>query len=329
MTTIHLTQSTGHPMADRVVQDIVTRFETSFPNQIIGYYVEGSYADQTAVPTSDLDLLIVLRQALASAEDKAQAERVLADCQQESAMELDLTLTDAIYLRDHADPMFKIGARLLYGVEIRDTIPLIPIASWARQRMHAAYWLMINIFQRPKPVYAPLSFPEPTTVFYGYTNRTMRLADGSTIPTMRNLIRVIGWIATARIAYQAQHYVVRKRDCTVTYRQTINDEWTGLLEKIDQRCRSAWHYRIPVSLAEQAELNTIVTQTLAFENHFLMLYRNFLLTELTGTDQAAQLDALRLLHNTFFADPAIIAAVKQLLSSADPAVQKAAQQLEP
>ena len=177
--------------------------------------------------------------------------------------------------------------------------------------MHAAYWLMINVFQRPKPVYAPLTLPQPTAAFYGYTNRTMRLADGITIPTTRNLIRVTGWIATARIAYQAQHYVVRKRDCVVAYRQMINDEWTDLLEQIDQRCRTAWHYRIPSAPIEQAELGTITTQTLAYENHFLLLYRDFLLAELAGTDQKARQDALRLLDHTFFADPAIIEAVKQ------------------
>lgn len=287
MPTIHLAHSTDNPMVDQVIREIITHFESSFPNQIAGYYVEGSYADQTAVATSDLDLIIVFRQALASTEEKAQAERVQAACQQLSAIELDLTITDILYLREHADPMFKIGARLLYGKEIRDEIPLIPITTWAHQRMQAAYWLMINVFQRPKPVYAPLTFPQPTPPFYGYTNRTMRLADGSTIPTTRNLIRVTGWIATARIAYQAQHYVVRKRDCVMTYRQVINDEWTGLLEQIDQRCRTAWHYRIPNAPVEQAELETIVTQTLAYENHFLILYRDFLLKSSVPMGQTA------------------------------------------
>jgi hypothetical protein len=120
--------------------------------------------------------------------------------------------------------MFKLGARLLNGRDVRDTIPLIPISTWARQRIHAAFWLMINVLQSPRPVHAPLTIPRPSAPFYGYTERTLRLTDGTEIPTTRNLIRVTGWIATARIAYPARQYVIWKRDWFRSYQETINDE---------------------------------------------------------------------------------------------------------
>lgn len=311
-------QSTGHPLADRTIQAIVVLFETLFPQRVIGYYVEGSYADQTAVTTSDLDLTLVFQEQFATANERTLAQQVVSACQQLSALELDITLAEEADLRQHADPVFKLGARLLYGQEIRDTVKLIPLAAWARQRMHAAYWLMINVFHRPKPVHAPLAFPNPQDPFYGYAARMMTLADGSQIPTTRNLIRVTGWIATARIAYEAQHYVVRKRDCVPGYRQMINDEWTPLLEQIDGRCRSAWHYCIPTTLAEQAELRTILENTLAFENHFLQRYHHFLSAELTSDDSHAQQDALRILDNTLYADSEILQVVKRVQSVHDP-----------
>src|SRR5712692_11971608 len=138
---------------------------------------------------------------------------------------------------------------------------------------------MINVFQRPQPVRAPLTLPQPNAPFYGYTARTMRLRDGAEIPTTRNLIRVTGWIATARLAVEAQQYVIRKRDCAPTYRRLINDQWTALLEEIDQRCRTAWQYRIPDTASEQAELRAILERTPEFENHFLNRYRQFLVSE--------------------------------------------------
>lgn len=311
MTTLVLQQSTGHSLADRTVLGVVNLFEALFPQRICGYYVEGSYADQTAVTTSDLDLTIVFREQFTTTNERTLAQQIVTACQQLSALELDITLAEETHLRQQADPIFKLGARLLYGEESRDTMPLIPIAIWARQRMHAAYWLMINVVNRPKPVHAPLAFPNPSDPFYGYAARMMTLADGRQLPTTRNLIRITGWIATARLAYEAQHYVVRKRDCVASYRQVINDEWTTLLEQIDGRCRSAWHYRIPTTAAEQAELRTILEHTLAFENHFLERYRRFLLAELTGNDQNAQQEALRILDNTLYSDPELLQVIKE------------------
>jgi len=326
MAHVGLPHTTSHSEADGLIHAMISRFETNFPNRILSYYVEGSYADQTAVATSDLDITVVFRDQLELAEQTA-ASQVVIDCKQLSRIELDLAVVAEAQLRHAADPMFKLAARLLYGMEIRADIPLMPITTWTQQRMHAAYWLMINVFERPTPVYAPLAFPQPVTEFLGYTARTVRLHTGEEVPSTRNLIRVTGWIATARIAYESQQYVVRKRDCAATYRQMIHDEWTDLLEQIDRRCRSVWQYRVPDGKAEQTELRTILTQTLAFENHFLTVYRRFLLAELTGGDSSRQQAALRILNNTFYADPAVIEAVKNLQTAADPAVQAVAQSL--
>ena len=323
---IVLPHTTGHAAADQTIRAIITLFETNFPSRIVSYYVEGSYADQTAVATSDLDMTIVLRDPFEMAEQVA-VRQVEIECKQMSNIELDLTVVGEAQLRQAADPMFKLAARLLYGEEIRANIPLLPIAAWTQQRMHAAYWLMINVFERPKPVRSPLAFPQPTAEFLGYTARTVRLCDGTEVPSTRNLIRITGWIASARIAYEGQQYVVRKRDCAATYRQIINDQWADLLETIDRRCRTAWQYRIPATKPEQTELRTMLTQTLAFENHFLTVYRRFLLGELMGSDSGNQQAALRILDNTFYADPAVMEAVKKLQTVEDGAVRTTAQTL--
>lgn len=59
MTAVALWHSIGDALAEYVVQGVVNLFESACPQRVIGYFVEGSYADQTAVATSDLDLTII------------------------------------------------------------------------------------------------------------------------------------------------------------------------------------------------------------------------------------------------------------------------------
>ena len=52
-----LHSSLGHSQMDAVVQEVIQVYEETFPGHIAAYYVEGSYADQTSLMISDLDLL--------------------------------------------------------------------------------------------------------------------------------------------------------------------------------------------------------------------------------------------------------------------------------
>ncbi len=322
-----LVNTTGSVVADRIVQGIVTLFEHIFPNYLCACFVEGSYANQSAVATSDLDLTLVLSTPFTSTQEQELAADLLSTCQHLSTLELDITLTDMPRLQQSADPMFKLGAHLLYGQDVRGSIPLMPITLWTQQRMHAAFWLLVHVFQRPQPITLPLSFPRPDDQFYGYAARPMQLHDGTTISTTRNLIRVTGWIATARIAYQTQQYVVRKQDCVAMYRESIGDEWTDLLQTIDQRCRQEWQYRIPTHKQHQAELRALAEKVLGFENHFLGVYRQFLLSELTSTEAVAQTTALAMLERTWFPDPVILDAIYPLALNAEGDVHLIARRL--
>ena len=325
-TEIVLTHSTEYELADSVLQDIVARFEHVFPTRIIGYFVEGSYADQTAIATSDLDLVIVFRKHFALGEEEAAA-RIVTALEADSPIELDISLISEANLRQQGGTNFKLGSQLVFGEDIRASIPLMSVTAWARNRMHAAYWLMVNVFGRPHPVRAPLDFPKKDEPFYGYANRPMRLVDGRAVLTTRNLVRVTGWIATARIAHEAQEYVVRKRECYSTYQRAIGDEWTPLLARIDQYCRTEWHYRIPGSDKEQQELRDILTQTVAYENHFLQVYRHFLLSELASPHRDTQLAALNFLDQTVYADADVIQAVRGLVAAQDAEVRSIAEEV--
>jgi len=135
MNDIHLLDTTGDSVADRVARGVVALFEAVFPARVVGYFVEGSFASQTAVTTSDLDLIIVFKSRFLEATERTTATRVSAACRFLSQLELDILITDEAELQHGADPLFKLGTRCLYGRDVRASIPLLPIAQWARQRI--------------------------------------------------------------------------------------------------------------------------------------------------------------------------------------------------
>ena len=51
---IVLAATTQHPVVNHILQEIITRYECSFPGYMRAYYMIGSYADGSAVPISDI-----------------------------------------------------------------------------------------------------------------------------------------------------------------------------------------------------------------------------------------------------------------------------------
>ena len=72
---LSLYASSGNAQIDEIAAGIVSVLELSFPEQISGYYFEGSCADQATTALSDIDMALVLRQPLAANE--AQRFRML------------------------------------------------------------------------------------------------------------------------------------------------------------------------------------------------------------------------------------------------------------
>lgn len=78
-----------------------------------------------------------------------------------------------------------------------------------------------------------------------------------------------------------------------------------------ERCKSDWSYRIPEALGDRQELRAICARTLDFENHFLRIFKDFVLAELGGDDHKARHDASRLLGQIPYDDQAIIRALQK------------------
>jgi len=282
-------------------------FEQTFPGQIRACYVEGSYADQSAVFTSDIDLVIVLKGDASS--DLEQAEALAQHCCTLSAVELDIGVADEHTLTGGVPPYFKMGSMLIYGEEVRDRLPLVSLSQWTRDRMHSSLWRTVHLFNRSAVIRYPLDYPDPSGEFYGYDRRKLRLPDGEEVNCTRDLIRLTGWSATALLAYRAGRYVTRKSECHRAYQESFQDEWGQLLEDIYVYCRGKWHYLLPTDLAERSKLREICARTLAFENYFLLVYKEFLLSELRTEDEEGRRMALWVLGQIAYQDEEIERAV--------------------
>ena len=104
------------------------------------------------------------------------------------------------------------------------------------------------------------------------------------------------------IACKADRYVARKSDCHKIYQQCFQDEWGSLLQDIYEQCRGRWNYLIPVDREERKLLRSICERTLAFENHFLSIYKKFLLSELRYGDEQVLLHTLWVLSQIVLQD---------------------------
>ncbi len=283
MAEVVLAESTGSAQMDTVVRKVIARFLTALPDRLRAVYVIGSYADASAVPTSDLDLKLIVAGSWREGE-RERIQSPLTAWTSQANSELDIEIKEEVGLRAGVSPTLKLGSRLLWGDDVCENLPLIPLTIWTRDRMHTSYWRLAGLFSRPAPLTMPLDYPDPHDEFYGYTRRLTHLPDGRLAPGTRDLMRAVGWMATALLADQAGQYVATKRACATMYREHIGDEWATLLDDMAAWVRGAWQYRIPPAQEERAHLRAICARTLEFENHFLALYRRYALSELHGDD---------------------------------------------
>jgi hypothetical protein len=305
----------GDARVDHTLAVIVTTFDGAFFGRILGWYLLGSYADASAIGSSDLDVTIVFKDTL-SAEERTRAgdlaARLAQFCAKQSQVELDIELNDERTLMLGASPNFKLGSALVWGEDIREQTPLISLPAWTRDRMHSSWWRIARLFARPAVVSLPLEYPEPADPFRGYTRRTLRLAGGEEVPCTRDLIRLVGWAATGLLALHAGVYVARKSDAHRLYRQHIGGEWAPLIEQTYTLCRMRWVYLIPTEPDEGAQLRALCDQTLGFERSFAAIYRDYLLAELVSDDPEAARFAAEMMSRAPLCDDAVTIALDRL-----------------
>jgi predicted nucleotidyltransferase len=324
MNSITLINKTNNNSIDAALCQIIALLNTRFPDRIHSYYIEGSYADNSGIATSDIDLLIVFKENFENEQEKTEAEALALRSVTPYSVELDVMVLNERGLSGGVSPNFKMGSILLYGQDIRSQFQLISLNEWTRDRMHSSLWRTAHLFKRGSLITYPLNYPDPAAEFYGYDARKLRLSNGQEVNCTRDLIRLVGWSATAIIAFKAGRYVARKSDCHKIYQECFQDEWGQLLQAIYEQCRGRWNYLIPEDGEEREMLHSLCQHTLAFENYFLNIYKEFLLSEFQYADEQALLQALWVLGEIVFQDRAVKDAIRVLTDDHRPTLKEAA-----
>lgn len=318
MHNITLLTSAGDPHIDQILRGVIGLIELLFPERVRSYYITGSYADGTAVPTSDLDVMIVLKDS-ATRDELDKIFDIADQISLLSPMFLDLEGIGEDQLLSKGYSL-KFASLFIYGDDIRDAIQSPDIDDYVRDCMHnSPIYFMSHVARRQPVVAFPLDYPDRMAEFYGYDYNPLEDHRDTKV-----LLAILGHAATAIVALKTRKFVGTKSQCISMYKQYIHDEWTDLLTEVYAICRNAWSYRIPENAEDRRRLRRVCEQALKFENHFLKLYRSYLLSELYGSDDRNKLKAIEMLGKVIFLDETVWSALRTFETSTTGELKSAA-----
>lgn len=285
MSTVQLKNLTSYPAADRLLQGVVSLFESLFPGKIRAYYVVGSYAYGYAVPGSDIDMWIVFRETVRD-DELHQARNVRRHCRLLASINLDIDIVAGppYNIQPHWASMstqVKLGGLLLYGEDIQAEIPMIPMDDYARYHMHFAALRVVSLRNHPAQLRWPIAYPQQAEPFYGYAQPAGEAEGAAGTLSIREMLGCVTNMTNALVAFQGRSYVQNKAHCFSLHKACINDSWSDFLLEVFTKGNQQWHYRVPEDPQAQAELAALCRTVLDYENHFLGVYREFLLAELS------------------------------------------------
>ena len=169
---ITLENTVGNKRIDQLLQGVVGVFERVFPNRIRGYYIIGSYANQTAVSTSDIDLCPLFKDAFLNDAECEKAWQIGWLCGDFiSPVQVQAEPNDEKTLFSTPDTTtMKLASLLIYGEDIRPQLSLPSTEEYARDAMLQPIWFHYRI-RKPDILTYPLEYPKLDDPYYGYVCR--------------------------------------------------------------------------------------------------------------------------------------------------------------
>ncbi|KPJ65976.1 MAG: hypothetical protein AMJ43_09510 [Coxiella sp. DG_40] len=260
---------------------------------------------------SDIDLFIIFRDSFLP-DEEMQARQFFQYCKLISPLDLELPISDEKSLFTVNSVALKMNSLLIYGEDMREKIVLPFIDEYIRQVIFFPKRYFGSVLRNMETLVYPLNYPNPDGEFYGY-DKKIDSRDEFDIRSTKWLVVNVCWIATAIIAMKARRYVAAKSHCIRLYRESINDEWTNYLDFIYLKCKILWGYQIPKKKNDRRLLRDICKRTLAFENHFLNIYKDYLLSELSSNVEDNKLLALRKMAEIVYPDDEIIRILQEVI----------------
>jgi hypothetical protein len=225
------------------------------------------------VPLSDIDCFVIFADHFATPQEEAFADEIGQQSATASAVRLDIGAYPEQTL-EQLHPVLrvalKLGSNLVYGVDIRQAIPLPPFPEYIASARAGAEYFIARLRGEANLVTRQVNYPDASAMFFGYTCKCIPAWYPPTIPAgTKELVATVSRIATAQVAWRTHRYVSGKQQAIQLFQQAIGGRWAGFVRAIFERCKHDWHYLIPEAEHDRSELRGLCQQMLAFENEFL------------------------------------------------------------
>ncbi|QSQ23767.1 hypothetical protein JY651_01930 [Pyxidicoccus parkwayensis] len=300
--------------------------QMAFPGRVRAYFMLGSHATSEAVVASDIDVVMIFKDRFLEGE-QARFELFRGYVSHMCRMPLDLSATEEARLLEDGEVNLKQSSLLLMGEDIRERIPLMPKDKWLRYCMHRPFIFMerSRAHAEDEPLRHPFSFPDAQGELYGYDHREHVEPDGTRHRSIKELVTLACRLATALVALKAEAYTHSKSSAIEAHRQLVNDEWTPLFEEI-YACRRRWGYRVPAEAKDREHLRGLCARMLEAENHFLGLYKDYLLAELRRGELRYRVMAARRLGLILYAGDEVLTALREQAEVAEEPLREEARE---
>ncbi len=251
--------------ADQLIAAVLSLINLVFPGRVRACYLIGSYADGTAVPHSDLDLIVIFKgECLPDEADRLRQLRQIAS--HLASMRLDLPPRCEADLLTNGSTGLKLGGKLVFGDDIREQIPWEPIEQYQQDARQAFLNYQHDIRGKPDAILRPIIAPDPAGEFYGYEKFGIWHGGDQFEPGTRLLINLVCIGATVSLAFLHGARAGSKRQAIELYQEHVGDEWGGWLAELYQLAKVELGYEIPGDTAVRHRLRHLIAKTPDFEN---------------------------------------------------------------
>lgn len=272
---VELVESTDDPGVDEALRKVIALFEGRFPGRIIGYYLTGSYATKTSRSASDIDVTLLFRGGFMDEGEQRASIQAAKECIAFDAREVDIAPLPEQIFYPMRIAILKLHSRLVYGEDIRDSIPMPTATEYSGHISDLAGRLLTRLGRKQVGLKYPLQYPDPTGEFYGYDRPRSHDADKNA-RSMKDFTLGVSYAASAITALKGGPIIGDKTECLPVYESVVHDEWVPFVRAIFTRCMGTWECDIPQDEGGRLELRQICHQALGFENYFMDIYRDFL-----------------------------------------------------
>ncbi len=303
---------TGNEQFDDLLRGLVSLCEMTFPGRIRSYYLGGSFSDGTAVGydrspgSSDVDLFVLFRGTVQQAEEIV-FQRLVAACRLISPIQVDAhAYSEDDLLRQSGrdvtqtsflNALIRVASMLIYGDDISAELPPVPFTRYVLDVIESGLFHLRIPRQWVMPLAPPLTYPDPAAEFYGYDVQPGALRG------TRVLVAIAMWIATLILALETGRCAGQKSQSLRLCKEHLpNDRRIRLAAAIYDTCKGTWQYQLPVDTKDRELLRDLCRDTLALENDYLKLCRDYVLKQLQHGEIEEKRQTIRILQSVVYQD---------------------------